>query len=108
MTNSQLDRLINLEFHKRRNWLSQPVGYYKDKRWYPSKNEKQKCCNNINTLSLKTHCRTKRHIKNLLKQNRLTEIEDEIEHLYELDYPTKHLTTIALLTQEAIEITETL
>jgi len=62
-------------YKRRKNRDEHPDGTFDNKgRWYPSDAEKCECCKRIRPpsrrwpYSLMTHCRTKKHIENLVKK----------------------------------------
>ncbi len=60
-------------YESRKDRETHPDGYFdRGGRWYPNESEECECCKNIRTpsraypYSLMTHCRSKKHINNLL------------------------------------------
>lgn len=71
LENVMLEKAAKL-FVDRQNRDAHPNGEFDNaKRWYPSKDEKCECCENLRSpsraypYSLMVHCRTAKHIANL-------------------------------------------
>jgi hypothetical protein len=67
--------IINAIFSSRQDRKSHPDGKFDNaKRWYPSDREKCDCCGNVRgpsrtfPFSYMVHCRTKKHIEELVKK----------------------------------------
>ena len=61
-------------YYSRKLRLTHPEGHFdKAGRWWPSDREQYSCCNAIRTpsraypFSLMVHCRTRKHVANLLE-----------------------------------------
>lgn len=70
-----MGRTVKEIYEKRQLRAQHPDGKFDNaRRWYPTEDEECECCKHIRRpsraypYSLMTHCRTKKHITNLVKK----------------------------------------
>lgn len=75
VTKKEFEEKVNNVYEMRKERMTHPDGKFDNGgRWYPAVGEKCDCCRSIREpsraypYSLMVHCRTKVHIKNMLKK----------------------------------------